>query len=244
MISRCGAALLVIGAIGCAHPHPAMQSIPEQSRQLLVVTTGDWDAVQGTVSRFVREGRGPWRPVGQPVPVVVGRTGLAWGTPDGAAGPVKHEGDGRSPAGVFALGTVFGFAVPEDSLAMPFHLLTAATECVDDPRSTRYNAVVERGDGPVDWTSSEHMRAVDPGYRLGVVIEYNPAPSVPGRGSCVFMHIWSGPTVGTAGCTAMPERDLASIVAWLDRRAAPTLVQLPRAEYDARRAAGSLPALP
>jgi para-nitrobenzyl esterase len=207
------------------------------ARQLLVVVTGGWNDVQGTVFRFDRgSDAGSWRPVGGAVPVVVGRTGLAWD---------KHEGDGRSPAGIFALGPVFGFAKPDESLAMPFRLVTPGTECVDDAQSARYNTLVERPAGPgmADWNSSEKMRAVDPGYRLGVVIEYNAAPPVPGRGSCIFMHIWSGPTMGTEGCTAMAEPDLAAIVGWLDHRARPAIVQLPRAVYEARRSEWGLPAL-
>jgi para-nitrobenzyl esterase len=205
------------------------------ARQLLVVVTTGWNDVQGAIYRFDRDEAGLWRGVSGAVPIVVGRTGLAWD---------KHEGDGRSPAGIFPLGTVFGFAAPADPLAMPFHLLTPGTECVDDAQSTRYNTLVERPAQAVDWTSSEKMRAVDPGYRLGVVIEYNAGPAVPGRGSCVFMHIWSGPTVGTAGCTAMAEPDITAIVGWLDQAKQPMIVQLPRAVYEARRSDWGLPELP
>jgi para-nitrobenzyl esterase len=211
------------------------QMSAEGSRQLLVVVTGGWDDIQGVIYRFERDSMKEWRPIGRAVPVVVGSKGLAWD---------KHEGDGRSPAGIFPLGTVFGFAAPEHALAMPFRLVTPNTECVDDARSARYNTLVERQAQSVDWASSEQMRAVDPGYRIGVVIDYNGAPSVPGRGSCVFMHIWSEPTEGTAGCTAMAEPDIRDVVSWLDRRARPVIVQLPRTVYEARRSGWRLPELP
>src|SRR5215210_2556175 len=73
-----------------------------RSRQLIVVTTRDWDAVGGTLRRFERRGaQGRWTRVGADVPVVVGRTGLAWGAgltgTEGAAGPRKREGDGKAP---------------------------------------------------------------------------------------------------------------------------------------------------
>jgi zinc D-Ala-D-Ala dipeptidase len=51
--------------------------------------------------------------------MVVGRNGLAWGigvvpTDDAQvrseSAPVKREGDGRAPAGIFALSTAFGYA--------------------------------------------------------------------------------------------------------------------------------------
>ena len=49
-----------------------------------------------------------------------GKNGLAWGKGiadnlDQRDGPVKHEGDGKAPAGIFKLGTAFGY----DSTAAP-----------------------------------------------------------------------------------------------------------------------------
>jgi len=40
-------------------------------------------------------------------------------------------------------------------------------------------------------------------YRLGVFVEHNTKPRRAGFGSCIFLHIWSGPTEPTIGCTAM-----------------------------------------
>jgi hypothetical protein len=66
---------------------------------------------------------------------------------------------------------------------------------------------------------------------------------VPSAGSCVFMHIWSGPGKGTAGCTAIAEMELESILAWLDPSRLPLLVQLPRAQYHRLRNLWHLPVL-
>lgn len=208
-------------------------------RQLVVVTTRGWDAVDGTMRLYERDGNG-WRRVGGDVPVVVGRTGMAWGRGEhsqGGAGPVKREGDGKAPAGIFRLGTAFGFD-PSAALRVPYRPLLASTECVDDTASRSYNRIVERT-AEADWKSSEKMRAIDQ-YRWGMVIEHN-AGAVPGAGSCIFLHIWSGPSQGTAGCTAMAERDLDALLHWLDAKAAPRLVQLPEPEYARLRAAWSLP---
>src|SRR5437763_433597 len=115
-----------------------------RARQLVLVTTRDWDAVQGTLRRFERKNaKAKWQPVGAAVPVVVGRGGLGWG---------------------------------------------------------------------------------------------------PGRGSCIFMHIWAGPEKGTAGCTAMEQPNLEELMRWLDAKKRPLLAQLPEAEYARLRAAWKLPA--
>lgn len=213
--------------------------------QLVVVTTAGWDSITGQLRRFTREAGG-WRQVGGVVPIVVGRTGLAWGVGfDALAGPRKHEGDGRSPAGVFAIPTAFGFA-PRDSMRairLPYLPLTPATECVDDTASSHYNVVLERtAVSAVDWSSSEVMRKV-PQYRLGMLVDYNAAPAVKGRGSCIFFHIWAGPRRGTVGCTAMEEQELAALVAWLDPDRQPAFVQLPAAVYAQVRDAWVLPPL-
>src|SRR5262245_39400529 len=81
-------------------------SLPEaitESRQLILVTTSEWDAVDGEMRRYERDSiNDQWKAVGGKTPVVVGRNGMAWGKGlHGDAigeGPVKQEGDGRSPA--------------------------------------------------------------------------------------------------------------------------------------------------
>src|SRR5919202_1625655 len=62
-----------------ARTRPAKVPAPlARSRQLIVVTTPDWNSVQGTLRRYERAGGG-WRQVGDSFAVVVGRSGLGWG---------------------------------------------------------------------------------------------------------------------------------------------------------------------
>jgi D-alanyl-D-alanine dipeptidase len=226
----------------------------DSATQMVVVTTPGWDSTTGELRRFVRADRhSAWRREGATVPIVVGRTGLAWGigfdrlglSGAGAAGPRKIEGDGRSPAGAFPLDTAFGYA-PADSMRwvhLPYVELTDATDCVDDSASVHYNTVVNRNSvSTVDWNSAEHMRRVAQ-YRLGVIVGYNALPPVKGRGSCIFFHIWKGPRSTTVGCTALEMKELESLVAWLDERAHPVVVQLPRAVYSQVQPIWMLPEL-
>ena len=91
----------------------------DSSEQLVVVTTPSWTSTTGTMRRFERSTTtSEWRSLDAPIPVVVGRTGIAWGVgfdEISSDGPHKHEGDGKAPAGVFPLDTAFGFA-PLDSM--------------------------------------------------------------------------------------------------------------------------------
>src|SRR5262249_56019750 len=111
--------------------------------QLLVVTTSDWNAVEGKLQRYNRKYRGgPWEPVGEPFSVVVGKNGLGWGAgmistdalhirPDD---PIKKEGDGKAPAGLFYLDMAFGYA-PETLAGpqMPYMQLPAPVNYTDLP---------------------------------------------------------------------------------------------------------------
>jgi D-alanyl-D-alanine dipeptidase len=220
----------------------------DSARQLLLVITPGWNDVRGELRRYTQPSMldSSWRQVGGPVSIVVGRNGQAWDplASPVVTGPQKAEGDGRSPAGVFALGGAFGFAPPAEAeaLRLPYLQVTEGVECVDDVSSSVYNQIVDRRQvaGP-DWTSSEKMREIGEPYRWGVVVNYN-TPAVARRGSCIFLHIGGGEgSKGTAGCTAMPAPDLRAVMEWLDAAANPVLVQLPRAAYERVRAEWGLP---
>ena len=82
------------------------------------------------------------------------------------------------------------------------------------------------------------MRRPDDLYTWVIDIAHNP-DRTPGAGSCIFLHVWSGPGSATVGCTAMAEPALATLLASLDAHA--VYVLLPSAEYNALAAAWQLP---
>jgi D-alanyl-D-alanine dipeptidase len=212
------------------------------SNQLIIVTTKNWTDIQGTAQRYERHGP-TFQKIGDPFAVVVGKSGLAWGkgltVVDPRDGPIKREGDGKAPAGVFKLGTAFGYDKTAET-QLPYQSLTPTIECVDDSQSKRYNQLVDGATVTKDWNSSERMRRDDDMYRQGIFIEHN-TPASAGAGSCIFFHIWRGPTSGTLGCTAMAPADIARLLKWLDPRQGALLVQLPEAQYEQLREAWNLP---
>jgi L,D-peptidoglycan transpeptidase YkuD (ErfK/YbiS/YcfS/YnhG family) len=223
------------------------------ARQLLLCIAADWNATVGRLRRFVRtEANADWRPVGAPIAVVLGKSGLAWGrglhpTADGA-GPVKREGDGRAPAGIFAISALFGDGGADCPLArsarLPYLHATDDLKAIDDSASAHYNRIVDRtAVACPDWASCEDMRRSDGRYAVGAVVEHNSAPPLPGAGSCIFLHVWENPGIATAGCTAMALADMTEIAGWLDGAAGPVLVQLPAVAYERLQTAWGLPAL-
>jgi L,D-peptidoglycan transpeptidase YkuD (ErfK/YbiS/YcfS/YnhG family) len=249
----CSAISIVVLAIALAFASSALArqgGLPAASTQLIVVTTPDWNSVVGRLQRYERDAPGgSWMPIGDAVTIDVGRNGMAWGrgliateAVRDSHDPVKVEGDGRSPAGVFRIGPTFGYAAHAPAeWKMPYVSITAGVECVDDSASKLYNQVLDRNSVQVDWKSSERMAQAGEAYRWGAVIDQNMNPAVPRGGSCVFLHIWGGQDVGTAGCTAMPQAQLEQILAWLDPKKEPLLAQMPEAEYAKVRSEWGLP---
>ncbi|GFK92465.1 hypothetical protein NNJEOMEG_00290 [Fundidesulfovibrio magnetotacticus] len=225
-----GCLALFLGLLLAAAPVRAASF--KQTLQAVVALSPGWDSSQAEVRLYERSPGGRWKQAGPSIRAVTGRNGLAWGrglAAPGADGPVKREGDGRAPAGVFALGFAFGYDPPSARpLKMPYVQMTDAHECVDDEASPAYNAVVEvTPQKPKTWSSSEEMRRKDELYRLGLTVEHNTGPARPGAGSCIFLHVWRGPESGTAGCTAMDLKNLERLAAWLDPAKRPVFVSLP-----------------
>ena len=227
---------------------PAERGLLASSRQLLLVVAPDWESTAGVLHCFERGTH--WLPAFPPIPVSLGKSGLAWGRGlhpnDDPVGRQKCEGDGRAPAGIFAITALFGEAaadsLPARAFKLPWLAATPDLKAIDDPASAFYNRIVDQSAVQADWVSCEDMLRSDLRYAIGAVVAHNAVPPVPGAGSCIFLHVWGGEGVPTAGCTAMALADMTEVAGWLDASAAPLLVQLPRVEYEARRAAWHLPA--
>lgn len=232
-------------------PEAATTKFPfSGSRQAVVVTTEDWSAVHGTARLFERKTKGSdWKAIGNPFPVVVGRSGLGLdpigaGNGTGALPPFKKEGDGRSPSGRFPLTFAFGIGPRPSDTSLPYTQLEEFTECVDDVNSHFYNRIVNRMQvGNFDWTSSEKMLAVGPEYERGVFVAYNSYPPVKGNGSCIFLHVWKDANTGTSGCTAMERSYLEKIIGWLDPKKDPYLIQFTEDQYRVQQDLWKLPKL-
>ena len=224
----------------------------EACRQLICVLAADWQQTSASLQYFEGSEKA-WRAAGPAIAVTLGRSGLAWGvglhTAVDRLPRTKIEGDGCAPAGVFALGEAFGSLPPGHPLTRPLRLpyrqADAFLKGIDDPASRYYNQIVDlREITQADWQQCEDLLRDDARYTLAIEIAHNASPVQAGLGSCIFMHVWGGPGVATAGCTAMALDDLARIAAWLDPAAMPCLVQLPVAAYRKHAAEWRLPPLP
>lgn len=224
--------------------------IPADCRQLVVGIARDWNDSHVAIQRFERHGKG-WRPVGTSWTGRLGRDGLVWGrglhtTP--AGGILKVEGDGRAPAGIFALGKAYGL-YRADQVARPngmaYQQISTRDLWVEDPASPLYNQhlTLPHAEPHTEWEKKQQMKLNDPAHALKIYIGHNSPPKVvPNGGSAIFFHIWrANGGRPTSGCTTMPEWRLRELVAWLDPGAHPAYVLLPRTEYAALRGNWQLP---
>jgi L,D-peptidoglycan transpeptidase YkuD (ErfK/YbiS/YcfS/YnhG family) len=123
----------------------------------------------------------------------------------------KREGDGGTPIGDWPIRRVL---YRPDKLDKPRTSLSVAPIARDDgwcdaPGDPNYNRPVKL---PYP-ASHERMWRDDDLYDLVVVLGYNDAPVVPGKGSAIFLHV-ARPDFGpTAGCVALAKADVLELLA-------------------------------
>ena len=233
-------------------PSKTESPLPPESQQLIVTVTDGWQGTDAALHRFERDKEGKWQTVGTPFDTTIGRTGLAWGRGLHAASarpgdPEKVEGDGKSPAGVFAVGALYGYDKAfSGTTQLDYQEVDKTWRCVNDSNSSHYNRVLSSKGVKKDWQEAEKMRRRDELYRLVVAIDHNAifaGEPVADGGSCIFFHVWRRAGAPTIGCTAMPLGQMEMLASWLAPKSSPVLVALPRERYRELQAGWQLPPL-
>lgn len=202
-------------------------TLPPATNQVLLVVAGLWSQNAARLYRFERgQGSGEFALRGRPFEVRLGANGLGVGLglhpKEGLTLQLtKREGDRRSPAGMFSLGTAFGTSKgpPHAEVRWPWRQTTKGDVFVDDPQSKAYNTwQLETPEH--DWKSREDLTQ----YELGIVVEHNRA-QLAGAGSAIFIHSLAS-SRPTTGCTGLATSDLIELLRWLRPEQHPVLVQL------------------
>lgn len=184
--------------------------LQQKAKQRIIVTSTA--KTTATVQLQQLEGT-KWKNVYQSYKAVIGKNGV---------GKTK-EGDGKTPTGMFELGTAFGWGPTIANLNYPFKKSTSHDYWVDDATSNDYNQWVNFSGNPnTKWKSFEKM--THPLYKYGVVVRYNDDPVVSGKGSAIFLHLKNSSTKYTLGCIALNEKDLTTILKWLNKDKNPIII--------------------
>jgi len=144
---------------------------------------------------------------GAVTPCRIGRGGAV-------AAAAKREGDGATPMGSFPLRELWlrpdrGLDPPATGLA--WRWTRPDDGWSDDPADPAYNRAVTH---PHPF-SAERMWRDDALYDIVVVIGWNDAPPVAGRGSAIFLHCAG--EGATEGCVAIARDALAALLPHLGR---------------------------
>jgi L,D-peptidoglycan transpeptidase YkuD (ErfK/YbiS/YcfS/YnhG family) len=147
-----------------------------------------------------QDGSAVWR--GARLRCAVGRAGIRRD---------KREGDGATPAGIFALRRVL---YRPDRLARPRTILPVtpidpADGWCDAPEDAAYNRQVRLPHA----SSAERLWRDDRLYDLVAVTSHNSEPPVAGLGSAIFVHLARPDFAPTEGCVAFALADLRRVLA-------------------------------
>lgn len=186
-----------------------------RATRLIIVTVPTMTSVKGTLHTFERRtpAAATWMRSGPPEAAVVGSAGVGWSEDYSHLSkkdePIKHEGDGRTPAGIFRVAGPFGFE--QSRLPGYTRLVQGNSFCVADPTSSLYGKIVGKGVAKLV-KNSEDMSAT-PGLKRGMIVDY-PARRGAKAGSCIFVQVWDGETTGTNARIGMPEDRLTVLQNW------------------------------
>jgi len=199
------------------------------SNQVVFVKTKSDSSIHAIMALYERKNsHKQWKLVDS-FAVVVGKNGLGKDVTSSLvfnnSMPTKHEGDGKSPSGIFPLGSVFSYNQIKH-LHMPFVQVDTNFYCVDDVNSSYYNTLIKQDTAQHNFNSFEYMKRQDSLYEYGVWVLYNSNPVTAGNGSCIFLHIWRNENSGTAGCTAMSKEHILELIHWLNKKKNPVLLQI------------------
>ncbi|MFK7910305.1 MAG: L,D-transpeptidase [Akkermansiaceae bacterium] len=225
--------------------------IPRNCSQVVVGVASGWNSSHVTLSIYQKSGRS-WKRVGESWKARLGRNGLAWGyglhPRINSKAPIKREGDGRAPAGIFKLGGAYGYAAAiRRHPKLPYRKITPKDLWIEDRTSPYYNRHLILDHTPkTTWEKKGQMRQNDHAHSLKLYIGHNDSilggKPVSGRGSAIFFHIWrGGGSKATAGCTTMHETKLKQLIFTIDPTKNPVYVLLPHAEYNQLRNSWRLP---
>jgi L,D-peptidoglycan transpeptidase YkuD (ErfK/YbiS/YcfS/YnhG family) len=138
---------------------------------------------------------------GRALPVVLGRSGIRAN---------KREGDRATPKGNFAAVRLWWRAdrYRRPRTLLPVRRITPDLAWCEDPTDRRYNRPFHRSARE----SGDRLWRADHLYDFVIEIDHNVRPKIAGRGSAVFLHVARPNRSPTAGCVAMPPRDLLRLM--------------------------------
>ncbi|UXY26483.1 L,D-transpeptidase family protein [Streptomyces sp. HUAS TT20] len=212
VVTLASLSLLTLGfaPTGASAPLPALMADTGGGTQLITAQAAGTASTSGTVTWWdLRSGQ--WVQAGS-APARFGARGLA----EGAS---RKQGTYTTPTGLYDLPFGFGIAAAPSGTSVTYRPVHENSWWCQDNASRSYNRWTEPLPADCRASESEHLVSYAGQYAHALVIGFNYARPVRGRGAGIFLHInGSG---ATAGCVSVPADAMRRILKWADPKARP-----------------------
>lgn len=201
------ASLLVLGAApgGGQPPLPARMADTGGGTQLITAVAAKASATSGTVTWW-ELGNGRW--------VKAGSAAARFGANGLVEGASRKQGTNTTPAGLYELPYAFGIKAAPGGTTYTYRPVRERSWWCQDNDSRVYNRWSEPRAKDCRAAESEHLIAYEKQYAYAMVIGFNYAKPVRGRGAGIFLHVnGSG---ATAGCVSVSADAMRRILKWAD----------------------------
>ncbi|MCX5202372.1 L,D-transpeptidase family protein [Streptomyces sp. NBC_00237] len=188
-----------------AAPLPERMADTGGGRQLVTAVADDVRATTGTVTWWELRGR-KWTEVGS-APARFGAKGLV-------EGAVRVQSTNTTPTGLYGLPYGFGTESAPRGTDVAYRRIGARSWWCQDNLSRSYNRWVEGLPKDCRAGEAEKLDAYGVQYAHALLIDFNYAKPVRGRGAGIFLHV--NGDGATAGCVSVPKEAMRRILRWAD----------------------------
>ncbi|WP_411149005.1 L,D-transpeptidase family protein [Streptomyces sp. A30] len=198
--------LLVLGAApGGDPPLPARMADTGGGSQLITAVAAKTGSTSGTVTWWDRRD-GRWLKAGS-AKARFGANGLVEGSS-------RRQGTNTTPTGLYDLPYAFGIKSAPGGTTYKYRPVRQNSWWCQDNDSRSYNRWVEPR--PAHCAAAEAERLISYGtqYAYAMVVGFNYAEPVRGRGAGIFLHVDG--RGATAGCVSVPADAMRRILRWAE----------------------------
>jgi L,D-peptidoglycan transpeptidase YkuD (ErfK/YbiS/YcfS/YnhG family) len=174
-------------------------------RQLITAVASKAGATRGTVTWWERRDGG-W--------VKEGSAAARFGANGLVEGAARRQGTNTTPTGLYDLPYAFGIEAAPRGTTYRYRPVREDSWWCQDNDSRAYNRWTEPRPADCRAAEAEHLVSYTKQYAHALVIGFNYAEPVRGRGAGIFLHVDG--RGATAGCVSVPADAMRRILAWAE----------------------------
>lgn len=199
--------VLLLGAApgNAGAPLPARMADTGGGTQLITAVATRAGSTSGTVTWWDRR-NGTW--------VKTGSAKARFGANGLVEGASRKQGTNTTPTGLYELPYAFGIKAAPSGTTYKYRVVKQSSWWCQDNDSRSYNRWVQPRPAHCSAAEAEHLISYGTQYAYAMVIGFNYAEPVRGRGAGIFLHV--NGRAATAGCVSVPSDAMRRILKWAD----------------------------